>query len=159
MIIHTKAKIVGRIYRIYIKYCTIMLALIPLLGLTTLGANTALAWDGQEGWNGLDGGCGDFGCGYHHWAYFHHWNFGGGCCGYNQGDSCCSSGVSQSCDQGPVDSCCEQAAKSPLVSDPTRSQGKVTDGSRSLFCRCTMGPLPIQHVRHQDHPSVLILSR
>jgi hypothetical protein len=98
-----------RIYQIYMKYCTLILALIPLLGLTALGTNQALAWDGQ-GWNGgywgHGLGCGD-GCDldFHHW--FHHWNFGN-CCDDNQG-SCCAQGVNNCCDQGPVDSCCGQS--------------------------------------------------
>ena len=78
-----------------------MLAVIPLLGLTAFGKNTALAWDGQE-WNGL--GCGD-GCG------FHHWNFGGGCCD-NQG-GCCGIHQNGPCcgDNVQTNSCCDQGTE------------------------------------------------
>jgi hypothetical protein len=72
-----------------------MLAALSLLGLTALGTNQALAWEGQEGWNG----CGD-NCGYHHW------NFGGGCCN-NQG-SCCGIPQSGSCCDNQPSLCCDQ---------------------------------------------------
>jgi hypothetical protein len=80
-----------------------MLAALSLLGLTALGTNQALAWDGQEGWNG----CGDS-CGFLHWGYFHHWNFGGGCCD-NQ-DSCCGIPQNGPCcgDNVQTNSCCDQ---------------------------------------------------
>ena len=61
------------------RYCTIMLAVISLLGLTALGTNQALAWGGDGHWG-------------HQWfnrGYWGHWNEGGSCCDSDQGNPCC----------------------------------------------------------------------
>jgi hypothetical protein len=68
----------GTLYHIYMSYCTLILAALPLLtALTT--TNHALAWDG-DGW--IDHGWFNQCCGY--------WNEGSSCCSDQR--SCCGGG-------------------------------------------------------------------